>query len=275
MAKVMFNLPEYFALHSYLSALLCGSFVLLPRSTPWFVGQPTQSSSADRPEYPFLTPMTSRPLATMVWDLFGMLLCMSWWGSRMRRWWAASVKKVDQVDDFTERMERNKQMLQCSLSILATSVVIYVLLVTLGAPIDSHHFHTALLAMHLSILTVWPVVQTLGVPSIYDSGTYARFRMTRLPETPLERALVYPVIGTLVGAWVGVVPIPLDWDRPFQSYPLTPTVGSILGFIAGGFASWVHSALLDTFDEVKQQQQQQVSHARIVEKRKNKRSKRT
>ncbi|WWC92410.1 uncharacterized protein L201_007367 [Kwoniella dendrophila CBS 6074] len=69
------------------------------------------------------------------------------------------------------------------------------------------------------------------------------------PESPIERALVYPVIGTIIGAWCGAIPIPLDWDRPWQSYPLTPAVSSILGFIAGGFASWLHSALEDTFIE--------------------------
>lgn len=35
-------------------------------------------------------------------------------------------------------------------------------------------------------------------------------------ESPFERALVYPMVGTLCGAWVGVLPICLDWDRPWQ-----------------------------------------------------------
>ncbi|WWC65283.1 uncharacterized protein I303_107900 [Kwoniella dejecticola CBS 10117] len=69
MPKDTFNLPEYFALHSYLSALLCGAFVLLPRSTPWLLGSAVQSSSSDRPELAFLTPITSRPVATMLWDI--------------------------------------------------------------------------------------------------------------------------------------------------------------------------------------------------------------
>lgn len=35
-------------------------------------------------------------------------------------------------------------------------------------------------------------------------------------RTPLERATVYPVFGSLIGAWVGVIPMALDWDRPWQ-----------------------------------------------------------
>ncbi|OCF78926.1 hypothetical protein I204_00870 [Kwoniella mangroviensis CBS 8886] len=284
MPKDTFNLPEYFALHSYLSALICGAFVLLPRSTPWFVGDVVQSSSTDRPEYAFLTPLTSRPLVTMVWDILGMLICMSWWGSIMRRWSQAAPSRATVANEeaINERTSRNKRMLnrigECAASTLVASLVLYVLIISLGAPIDSHHLHTFLLSLHISILTVWPTVHALGVPSIYDSGTYARFRMTRLfcefrPETPLERALVYPVIGTLSGAWCGAIPIPLDWDRPWQNYPLTPTVGSILGFIVGGFVSWLHSALIDTVDEVLQTKEQVGNTS--SEKKKKKRTKRT
>ena len=35
-------------------------------------------------------------------------------------------------------------------------------------------------------------------------------------RAPLERATVYPVCGTIVGAWCGVIPMALDWDRPWQ-----------------------------------------------------------
>ncbi|WWC65282.1 uncharacterized protein I303_107899 [Kwoniella dejecticola CBS 10117] len=169
-------------------------------------------------------------------------------------------------------------MYECALSTAGGSFLLYTLILILGAPLDSHHAHSALLAVHISTLTVWPVVHALGVPSIYESGTFARFRMTRLfcefrPETPLERALVYPVAGTLLGAWCGVIPIPLDWDRPWQGYPLTPAVSSILGFILGGFASWLHSALLDTYDEV--QQNHSAMAADTVTSKKKRKTKRT
>ena len=74
----------------------------------------------------------------------------------------------------------------------------------------------------------------------------------------MERALVYPIIGAVCGAWLGAIPVLLDWDRPWQvswpslfcrqdlkdmllqSYPLTLAVGSMLGFITGGFTSFAH-----------------------------------
>ncbi|KAK6906320.1 hypothetical protein I203_100305 [Kwoniella mangroviensis CBS 8507] len=232
MPKDTFNLPEYFALHSYLSALICGAFVLLPRSTPWFVGDVVQSSSTDRPEYAFLTPLTSRPLVTMVWDILGMLICMSWWGSIMRRWSQAAPSRATVANEeaINERTSRNKRMLN---------------------PWSSYR---------QSSPTYFSTLPTHIYPH-------------RRPETPLERALVYPVIGTLSGAWCGAIPIPLDWDRPWQNYPLTPTVGSILGFIVGGFVSWLHSALIDTVDEVLQTKEQVGNTS--SEKKKKKRTKRT
>jgi phosphatidylinositol glycan class F len=35
-------------------------------------------------------------------------------------------------------------------------------------------------------------------------------------KTPYEKAIVYPALFTLLGAWLGGLPIALDWDRPWQ-----------------------------------------------------------
>ena len=38
-----------------------------------------------------------------------------------------------------------------------------------------------------------------------------------------------PALGALIGAWLGVLPIPLDWDRPWQAWPIPCVVGAIVG----------------------------------------------
>lgn len=92
------------------------------------------------------------------------------------------------------------------------------------------------------------------------------------PENPIERALVYPVIGTFVGAWIGAIPIALDWDRPWQSYPLTVAFASILGFIVGGFASWTHSVGEDLYEEVSAEGNAK-ENEKMGKKKKNKKKK--
>jgi phosphatidylinositol glycan class F len=46
-------------------------------------------------------------------------------------------------------------------------------------------------------------------------------------------------MGALVGAWVGAIPIPLDWDREWQKWPVTIIcgmyTGAVLGKVAGGY----------------------------------------
>jgi phosphatidylinositol glycan class F len=40
-------------------------------------------------------------------------------------------------------------------------------------------------------------------------------------------------VGAFVGAWLGAVPIPLDWDREWQKWPVTIVTGIYLGYVLG------------------------------------------
>lgn len=40
-------------------------------------------------------------------------------------------------------------------------------------------------------------------------------------------------VGTLLGAWLGAVPIPLDWDREWQKWPVTVITGAYGGYVVG------------------------------------------
>lgn len=46
-------------------------------------------------------------------------------------------------------------------------------------------------------------------------------------------------LGACVGAWIGAIPIPLDWDRDWQRWPVTVVVGmyfgAVVGKLAGGY----------------------------------------
>jgi len=63
--------------------------------------------------------------------------------------------------------------------------------------------------------------------------------------------MVFPVIGTVIGCWIGVIPIALDWDRPWQAWPLTPAFGAIGGLIL----SSISALTVNTMIHVAQQEQ--------------------
>ena len=41
------------------------------------------------------------------------------------------------------------------------------------------------------------------------------------------------LVGAAAGAWLGAVPIPLDWDREWQRWPVTVLVGLGVGYVLG------------------------------------------
>ena len=49
--------------------------------------------------------------------------------------------------------------------------------------------------------------------------------------TPIETQLFYRGFGAIAGAWAGAIPIPLDWDRPWQAWPITCSVGCLCGAV--------------------------------------------
>ena len=47
------------------------------------------------------------------------------------------------------------------------------------------------------------------------------------------------MVGVLLGAWLGAVPIPLDWDREWQKWPVT--------IVTGAYAGWFVFRLLGEY----------------------------
>lgn len=97
----------------------------------------------------------------------------------------------------------------------------YILFVLFGAPFLDHVSHTLLCAAHFSLLALFPVFYSRGVNGealIAVAGASA----------PLDETFG-GLVGAVVGAWLGAVPIPLDWDREWQKWPVTILVGMYAG----------------------------------------------
>jgi hypothetical protein len=45
--------------------------------------------------------------------------------------------------------------------------------------------------------------------------------------------------GTIMGAWLGAIPIPLDWDRWWQRWPITCFVSSTIGAVISMLISYL------------------------------------
>ncbi|XP_060043524.1 phosphatidylinositol-glycan biosynthesis class F protein isoform X4 [Erinaceus europaeus] len=57
-----------------------------------------------------------------------------------------------------------------------------------------------------------------------------------------ENSLQITTISSFLGTWFGAFPIPLDWERPWQVWPISCTLGATLGYVAGLIISplWIY-----------------------------------
>ncbi|RAH41234.1 PIG-F family protein [Aspergillus brunneoviolaceus CBS 621.78] len=135
-------------------------------------------------------------------------------------------------------------LLALILTALLATPVLAILLVLFGAPFTTHHAQTALCAAHMALLAAVPLVYVHGV----DGAVWREVWGAGRPADAVWGA----ALGTCVGAWLGAVPIPLDWDRPWQAFPITILAGAYLGFAAGtllGRTKWVYGKRLRFAEE--------------------------
>jgi len=253
------NLPlaRHISITGTESLLLVFTALFLPRSTSSLLGDdwlPPPSSSLDRPQHPWLEPLTASPTLTLLWLSAGVALVISWSAGYARAW--AKGKRTEESDQTqatgnTLIATRPVALRDSWLSTLSGVPIIYLLLVLFGAPLTSHCTQTALLSLLLSLLVIHTPIYSLGLPSLSsDSTAYAdRLTFVRLfsefsVRTHLERALVYPVIGSVVGCWIGAFVLPLDWDRPWQAWPLIPAYMAVFGHVVGALVSVTSSSIL-------------------------------
>ncbi|THD00322.1 hypothetical protein EYZ11_000215 [Aspergillus tanneri] len=135
-------------------------------------------------------------------------------------------------------------VLSLILTFLLAAPVLAALLVLFGAPITTHHWETLLCAAHMAVLSSTALIYAHGVDGTTWKEVWGAAR-------PLD-AVWGGALGTGVGAWFGAVPIPLDWDRPWQTYPITILVGAYIGYAVGlGLGrSWLFGKRIN-FDESK------------------------
>ncbi|CAB3239560.1 unnamed protein product [Arctia plantaginis] len=103
----------------------------------------------------------------------------------------------------------------------------FVGIILFGAPVLDSHEETLMLSTLLTLLTVFPLIVHTGVETamqlLFGVKTYGR-------DTIIEM-LVNNAILTICGAWLGAVVIPLDWNTPWQVWPIPCYLGALGGFL--------------------------------------------
>ncbi|KAI6904386.1 hypothetical protein KC318_g7705 [Hortaea werneckii] len=121
--------------------------------------------------------------------------------------------------------------LSLTLTLFLSAPLFFLLAILFGAPLTSHLLHTLFLALHLALLTT---------PQLYYAHGLEAPKWLQLVslQLPVDEVLGMS-LGACVGAWVGAIPIPLDWDREWQKWPVTVVVGmyggAVLGKLLGGW----------------------------------------
>ncbi|KAL8883187.1 MAG: hypothetical protein Q9192_007376 [Flavoplaca navasiana] len=114
------------------------------------------------------------------------------------------------------------------LTFLLASPLVTIILILFGAPLTTHFAHNILCGTHMALLMFQPLFYVYGVDAVMWREICSAF----LPWDGVWGGTV----GTMLGAWCGAVPIPLDWDREWQKWPITIVTGAYIGWAIGRLA---------------------------------------
>ncbi|XP_035912444.1 glycosylphosphatidylinositol anchor biosynthesis protein 11 [Anopheles stephensi] len=116
-----------------------------------------------------------------------------------------------------------------SIVLFALATLFYAFIcVVVGAPLDQYE-ETLSLAVTLTTVTIFPIILFIGQMQTYQLLLSETLELKSPLANSYLNLLKNNCIGVILGAWGASVVAPLDWDRPWQVYPIPNVVGSIGG----------------------------------------------
>ena len=116
-------------------------------------------------------------------------------------------------------------MLSLTLTLTLAAPTLALAVVAFGAPLTTHQPHTLLVGAHLALLATPQLFYARGLEAA------AWLEMAGLQMAVDEGYGM--ALGACLGAWTGAMPIPLDWDREWQRWPVTIVAGMYAGAVVG------------------------------------------
>ncbi|KAK3931400.1 Phosphatidylinositol-glycan biosynthesis class F protein [Frankliniella fusca] len=119
------------------------------------------------------------------------------------------------------------------------TVAYFIIAVLFGAEFLKKNEETFMLSLLLMMLTALPACLHLGP----NYALAAVLGDEKASLNPLSPVLQHIVRVTLLGAWLGAFVIPLDWDRPWQEWPVPCCVGALMGYVAAHATAMIQVAI--------------------------------
>ncbi|XP_061562121.1 phosphatidylinositol-glycan biosynthesis class F protein [Phycodurus eques] len=129
------------------------------------------------------------------------------------------------------------RLIRSCLYFFLSCLFFHTVIVLYGAPLIDSALETFSLAVLLSSLTTLRCLCMLGPNFQAWIRVFSRHGAMSVWDTCLQ----ITVALTVLGAWVGAFAIPLDWGKPWQVWPISCSLGAMLGYLSGLVAApaWI------------------------------------
>lgn len=172
--------------------------------------------------------LVSNPVFALQW------ICILLAGLQVVIWLLKPASAGNGAARASDLLKKRAQIVFQSGGLMLASVIFYYIIAVLyGAPFTESTAETFHFSLLLSMLTTLPACLQLG-PHL---SAWARILIGKGPDGVMERHIYWTTLAAIVGAWFGSFPIPLDWDRPWQAWPITCCIGALLGSAVGNGGS--------------------------------------
>ncbi|XP_073220656.1 uncharacterized protein [Cicer arietinum] len=106
--------------------------------------------------------------------------------------------------------------------------------IALGAPVTFQHVAKTLnWSLMMSLFTIVPASCVLGS----SWADWKRIFAQTKPNGSIEYLICLQAYGAVIGGWFGAWPMPLDWERPWQEWPISVSYGTLSGYLVALVAS--------------------------------------